>query len=220
MKKEEKVILSRLVQTTPAFSLNNERIEFISPDKNICGIYSPSEIEDFEDNTPINDVGEFLSILDTLGDETIIDSTSKVMELKNGNSSVKYVKSNSDWIKTIPESFFTRVAEMEVNADFIVTIEDIKKVLKLSGVLGLKDLKISSENSELSVKALDSNNEENSVRIDIDSDTNSDFEIYISIENLAKLGQDTYNVQVLEDVVKFTSETVSDLTYYVVALNV
>ena len=109
---------------------------------------------------------------------------------------------------------------MEVNADFIVTIEDIKKVLKLSGVLGLKDLKISSENSELSVKALDSNNEENSVRIDIDSDTNGDFEIYISIENLAKLGQDTYNVQVLEDVVKFTSESVSDLTYYVVALNV
>lgn len=221
MTKEEVQLLKRFTAVTPSFVLKNDKITFLSPDKTMCGIYIPQEeFNDFEVSTPLSNVGEFISIVSLFGEDSIINAKDKVIKIKNGKKEVKYVKTNSDYVKEVPEEFIDELMQEEAIIQFDINKEELQEILKISSLLNAGDLRISTKSGELIVEVLDNSNVENNYTTEIEGDFNEEIEVYLDVKLVSILNGDSYTVKVSENKVIFDSGTVPGLTFVIATTNV
>ena len=224
MKVEQWNILKRLTSINGSFTLHNDSITVLGADRVVLAKYTPNDMTDFGVETPLINVGEFLSILNVLDnniEDVEINSNNDIVELKSSNGNiVKYLKTNSEYIEKAPDSFFERVDNMTPLCSFNITKEEVNKILKISSLISTEDLRVMSENGELTVTVLNSSTESNSFNVTINTDdTYDDFTYYISIKYLNNIQADDYIITVYDSIVQFkVNRPDVDLVAYVATM--
>jgi hypothetical protein len=166
-------------------------IRTISKQQNVLGKASVSET--FDSEFVIYDLNRFLSLISSLSDpEITINAENKNLTVKSGTSKTTYGLSDESMI-VAPPSKELKVEDAEVN--FSLSKDNFNQVLKLSGILGLPNIAVVGDGTDISISALDVKNDESdnfSIKV---GDTTSNFKFIFNTENL-KMIPGTYNVAI------------------------
>jgi len=223
MKKETLNTLKRLSHLNKGIVLRNEKITALTDDKSVCVIYEPETLVEFEQETPIFDINEFLNVIDLLGkDEANIDASEDIIVIKNGRQKTKYLKSQIDYVKEVPETFENTVSSMDRVFSFLLTKDIFETITKMGSLLSLSEVKISNDGEKVSIKIFSKEDENNSHIIELDETAENDFSVTLDLSKLALIGQDDYDVTLLSsgmNVVECKSKSESSLTYYLAPLS-
>ena len=129
-------------------------IRTISKQQNVLG--KATVTESFDSDFVIYDLNRFLGLVGSLTDpEIVINDAAKNLTIKSGSSKTTYGLSDESMI-VAPPAKEIKVENAEVN--FRLTKDDLNQVLKLSGILGLPNIAVVGDGSEISISALDVKN--------------------------------------------------------------
>lgn len=149
--------------------------------------------ETFDSDFVIYDLNRFLALVSSLDSPEIsINSGKKVLNVTSGTSKTIYGLSDESMI-VAPPAKEIKVENAEVN--FTLTKDNLGQVLKLSGILGLPNIAVVGNGSEISISALDAKNDESdnfSVNV---GETSATFKFIFTTENL-KMIPGTYTVAI------------------------
>jgi hypothetical protein len=149
--------------------------------------------ETFDSDFVIYDLNRFLALVSSLDSPEIsVNAGKKVLSVTSGTSKTTYGLSDESMI-VAPPAKEIKVENAEVN--FTLTKDNLGQVLKLSGILGLPNIAVVGNGSEISISALDAKNDESdnfSVNVGATSAT---FKFIFTTENL-KMIPGTYNVAI------------------------
>lgn len=166
-------------------------IRTISKQQNVLG--KATVTENFDSDFVIYDLNRFLGLIGSLTDPEIsINSAAKNLTIKSGSSKTTYGLSDESMI-VAPPAKEIKVENAEVN--FRLTKDDLNQVLKLSGILGLPNIAVIGNGSEISISALDVKNVDSddfSIKV---GETSANFKMIFVTENL-KMIPGTYDVSI------------------------
>jgi hypothetical protein len=149
--------------------------------------------ETFDSDFVIYDLNRFLALVSSLDSPEIsVNAGKKVLNVTSGTSKTVYGLSDESMI-VAPPAKEIKVENAEVN--FTLTKDSLAQVLKLSGILGLPNIAVVGNGSEISISALDAKNDESdNFSINVGEST-ATFKFIFTTENL-KMIPGTYNVAI------------------------
>jgi hypothetical protein len=166
-------------------------IRTISKQQNVLA--KATVTETFDSDFVIYDLNRFLALVSSLDSPEIsVNAGKKVLNVTSGTSKTVYGLSDESMI-VAPPAKEIKVENAEVN--FTLTKDSLAQVLKLSGILGLPNIAVVGNGSEISISALDAKNDESdNFSINV-GETTATFKFIFTTENL-KMIPGTYNVAI------------------------
>lgn len=187
------------------------KISTISPGKSI--LVEAEVDEEFETAFGIWDLNKFLGTITLFNDPEFEFGEKYVTIFGSNNSSVKYFYSEPKLLTT-PNK---KINMGKPAFSFNITGKQLAELYRASSVLQLPDMCIRSVDGNIMVVAEDkTDTTSNNFSIDVNQQTDAEFEMYIRMENL-KLYAGDYRIDVCEKVVsRFTNTSSSrDFTYWI-----
>lgn len=216
MTKEQIQLFRGFLPLNTAFILSNKEVNVLSTDKTMCLYYEPSDVKDFKKQAPIYSVDQFLTLVDTLGVDSKLSVSDSSVKIKNGNRAITYVLSGSNTVKEVPKALETQFDTWDNEMTFTLNKTDLAQINKISSLLGLSELKLSGKNGKLELLLTEQdNNSSNNYDISLDYEGDG-CEVSFSTDNISKLINDDYEVQVSSNgFSKFKSQNIDTLRYYI-----
>ena len=99
--------------------------------------------------------------------------------------------------------------------EIILNKADLEQIKRISSLLGLDEVKFTSDGSNISVELLkDGNDSSNNFKLDLEG-KGTDLVFSLAVETIMKLRNDTYNIKATSvGIAKFESQTIDNLRYY------
>lgn len=201
------------------FSTINSNI-LIEPGNKISTISTTKSIlvetevdEEFEIKFGIWDLNKFLGTVSLFNDPEFEFSDKHVTIFGSNNSSVKYFYSEPKLLTTPTK----KINMPPVAFSFNITGKQLSELYKAASVLQLPDLCIRSVNGKIMVIAQDkTDTTSNNFCIDVNQETDAEFEMYLKMENL-KLYPGDYKIDACQKIVsRFTNISSSrDFVYWI-----
>lgn len=188
---------SRTMQILKNFSTINPSLMFkpgsiintMSPNKTVLA--KASIKEQIPSSFAIYDLSKFLGVL-SLFDQPELQVEEKQMVIAGGQQKVRYTFASPDAI-VIPSDKEVNMPETEIQ--FMLTADDLNKVMKAMGVMQLPEIAINGDSSEMSIQAIDSKNPSaDSYRVVL-GETQATFRMIFKAENI-KIMQGDYDVSI------------------------
>lgn len=177
-----------------------------NPEKTIFAIAGiPDE---FNDNFTIFDLPEFLATF-SLFTEPVVEFKDEFVKLSSNVSSIKYYYSNE---RTVPDVYSASPKLPDTDIKFTLTKDTLEQLLKVTSVMKLKDIVISSAGI-VALNTTSVGNEYYCGIDDIELVNDTDKKYIINVENL-KMIPDTYNVNITNRAAQFISAA-GDLVYLI-----
>lgn len=186
--------INQSILFTPGKELNT-----VSVQKNLM---SSAEIEeDIPAEFAIYDLNEFLSTVSLFEDPDLEFTDTNVL-ISSGSSKTRYWFADKEIIV-----YPTKKIEMpETEVNFTLTADNLSKLVKACGTLGVPDMCIRNDDGKIVAEVLDKRNDtSNTYSIEVGSyDGDADFKFYVLTERLKMIPGD-YRVQI-------SSKNISKLT--------
>lgn len=164
---------------------------------------------DFPQDFGIYNLQQFLGVLSLFSDPdvTLLD---KMLTVSQGKNTVNYMYASPE-VLDYPEKAIVMPA---TDADFELSEENLKSLLKAGAVLSSTDLKISGDGEKISCTVLDPKNvSANTFSVEVGATTRT-FDIFIKLENL-KLLIGKYNVALSEKKIAHFSNAAVAYSLYI-----
>ena len=185
-------------------------VRTISKQQNVLGKATVSET--FDSDFVIYDLNRFLSLVGSLDNpEIVVNTDTKNLTVKSGTSKTTYGLSDEAMI-VAPPAKELKIENAEVN--FRLTKEDMSQVLKLSGILGLPNIAVTGNGSEISISALDVKNADSddfSIKV---GETSANFRMIFVTENL-KMIPGTYDVAISSKGISHFKHSTDPIEYWI-----
>lgn len=161
--------------------------------------------ESFPRQFAIYELPRFLGVL-SLFSEPEIEFGEKQLRIVSGRQSVNYTYADPSTIIAPPER---QIVFPGAEVEFTVTQQDLQKIVRATGVLQLKSVVVIGNGSTITVAAASAKNPTaDSFAIEV-GETDKQFEIFYSTENIIKLISAEYNVKISkEGLTQFNSTNV------------
>lgn len=185
----------------------------VSPQKNILADAVISET--FPQDFGIFDLNNFLSVLSLFKEDAELEFDPKHVIVKGmgGRSKIKYRFTDPSMLIVAPDK---RPNLPSVDVKFTLTEEDFNWILKSASVLGAPHIAVESNGSEVSLVALDVNNDAshtNSVSLsDVPTDGKT-YRLIFKSENL-KMLPGSYEVEISSKGISKFVDSGKNITYY------
>ena len=181
----------------------------VSPQKTVLAEVTVSDI--FETEFGIYDLGQFLSAM-TLIDDAELNLGDNSMNINNGNGmSITYRYADPSMIVTPPEK---GIALPDIDAEFSLSDTILKNVLQAARVLGLPDIIVEGDGTNISISAGDSKNSSMNNYSQNIVESDSTFRHVFKVDNM-KMMMLQYNVEIsTKGISKFYTED-GKVTYYI-----
>ena len=154
--------------------------------------------DEFED-IGIYNLGEFLDTF-KLFDEREVEINDDIITVSHDNMSLQYISNNINLLQEFdkPVSIFEKTEEVPTVSEFVLEVDDIKKIKQASGIFkDLTEVALKSQDSDMNIYLSGSNKfnaKSNSFKLIKESNSNKEFEVRIPIDNFSKLPLSNYNV--------------------------
>lgn len=175
-------------------------------------VFVEATVEDeFPQEFGVYNLSEFLGVV-SLFSEPTFEFKDNFVEISQGKNRVHYVFASPEVLDFPDKS----IKMPPVDAEFELSEENLKSLLKAGAVLGATDLKISSDSTNIVCTVLDPKNpSSNTFSVDVGT-SDQNFECFIKIENL-KMPPSIYTVGLSQKkITQFKSKTI-DYTIYIAA---
>ena len=215
-----KVILSnQTLQVLKNYSTINSSILFregselktISVGENAIAQYTCEE--SFPQTFGIYDLNQFLAGLSLFENPTLeFDNTDYVYIRGRGRAAKYYFSDPEITLKSAPQK---NINFPGADIQFNITWEDIMGLQKAASVYSLTDLVFSSQDGEITLKLLDSENDtSNDYEQVVQGETTGDYNLTLKVDHIRLLPGD-YTVKVSKHLVSEWQHQNLDLTYYI-----
>ena len=185
-------------------------IRTISKGQNVLG--KATVTETFEKDFVIYDLNRFLSLCGSLKDpEIVINSETNNLTVKSGTSKTTYGLADESMI-VAPPAKELKIENSEVN--FRLTKDDMNQVLKMSGILGLPNVAVIGDGTEISISALDVKNADTdtfSIKV---GETTANFKLIFNTENL-KMIPGNYDVAISSKGISHFKHATDSVEYWI-----
>ena len=181
-------VLKNFSQINPSVLFKpGQTIRTISPQKTVMAAANVSEM--FEKQAGVYDVNRFLATLSLFSDEPNVNFGESQFEISSGKSNVKYTYTSENMIVTPPDR---DISIPNVDANAKIAWSTIDSVIRAAGVLGLPEIAFISDESGLSLAAVDSKNPTaDTYSVAVEEDTGFEpFRMIIKVDNLKLLPSD------------------------------
>jgi hypothetical protein len=180
----------------------------VSPQKTVLAEVTVPD--NFESEFGIYDLGQFLSAM-TLIDDAELNLGDNSMNINNGNGmSITYRYADPSMIVTPPEK---GIALPDIDAEFSLSDTILKNVLQAARVLGLPDIIVEGDGTNISISAGDSKNSSMNNYSQNIVESDSTFRHVFKVDNMKMMMQ--YNVEIsTKGISKFYTED-GNATYYI-----
>jgi len=181
----------------------------VSPQKTVLAEVTVPD--NFETEFGIYDLGQFLSAM-TLIDDAELNLGENSMDINSGNGeSITYRYADPSMIVTPPEK---GIALPDVDATFSMSDTTLKNVLQAARVLGLPEIIVEGDGTNISITAGDSKNSSMNNYSQSITESNSMFRHVFKVDNM-KMMMLQYNVEIsTKGISKFSTED-GKVTYYI-----
>ena len=181
----------------------------VSPQKTVLAEVTVPDT--FETQFGIYDLGQFLSAM-TLIDGAELNLGENSMDINSGNGeSITYRYADPSMIVTPPEK---GIALPDVDATFSMSDTILKNVLQAARVLGLPEIIVEGDGTNISITAGDSKNSSMNNYSQKIIESNSEFRHVFKVDNM-KMMMLQYNVEIsTKGISKFSTED-GKVTYYI-----
>jgi hypothetical protein len=181
----------------------------VSPQKTVLAEVTVPD--NFESEFGIYDLGQFLSAM-TLIDDAELNLGDNSMNINNGNGmSITYRYADPSMIVTPPEK---GIALPDIDAEFSLSDTILKNVLQAARVLGLPDIIVEGDGTNISISAGDSKNSSMNNYSQNIVESDSTFRHVFKVDNM-KMMMLQYNVEIsTKGISKFYTED-GNATYYI-----
>ena len=181
----------------------------VSPQKTVLAEVTVSDT--FETEFGIYDLGQFLSAM-TLIDGAELNLGDNSMDINSGNGeSITYRYADPSMIVTPPEK---GISLPDVDATFTMSDTILKNVLQAARVLGLPEIIVEGDGTNISISAGDSKNSSMNNYSQNIVESNSEFRHVFKVDNM-KMMMLQYNVEIsTKGISKFSTED-GKVTYYI-----
>ena len=199
------------------FSAINQSILFkegkslrtISVMKNIL---AEAEVEeDFPKDFGIYDLNQFLQNIDLHQNPELAFKTDEYVVIKEGKSRSKYFFADANVIVTPPEKSITLPSQ---DVCFVLSTEQLAKVLKAAAVLQLPDLSVVGEAGVVKLVARDKRNDTSNDFSVVVGESEEDFTFNFKVENM-KILPGSYEVVISKQLLSRFQSKDHKLTYYI-----
>jgi hypothetical protein len=181
----------------------------VSPQKTVLAEVTVSDT--FETEFGIYDLGQFLSAM-TLINDAELNLGDNSMDINSGNGeSITYRYADPSMIVTPPEK---GISLPDVDATFTMSDTTLKNVLQAARVLGLPEIIVEGDGTNISISAGDSKNSSMNNYSQNIVESNSEFRHVFKVDNM-KMMMLQYNVEIsTKGISKFSTED-GKVTYYI-----
>ena len=181
----------------------------VSPQKTVLAEVTVPD--NFKSEFGIYDLGQFLSAM-TLIDDAELNLGDNSMNINNGNGmSITYRYADPSMIVTPPEK---GIALPDIDAEFSLSDTILKNVLQAARVLGLPDIIVEGDGTNISISAGDSKNSSMNNYSQNIVESDSTFRHVFKVDNM-KMMMLQYNVEIsTKGISKFYTED-GNATYYI-----
>lgn len=158
---------------------------------------------EFPQEFGIYNLQQFLGVLSLFSDPELEFGETSVV-ISQGKNRVKYNYASPE-VLAFPEK---AINEPEIDAEFTMTEENLKSLLKAGAVLSSTDLQIKGDGENIICTVLDPKNSAvNTFSVEV-GETDLTFEVFIKLENI-KLIPGEYNVGMAKRITKFAAKNYS-----------
>ncbi len=185
-------------------------VRTISKGQNVLG--KATVTETFEKDFVIYDLNRFLSLCSSLTDpEILINYDKNNLTVKSGTSKTTYGLADGSMIGAPPAKEL-KIENAEVN--FRLTKEDMNQVLKMSGILGLPNVAVIGDGSEICISALDVKNADTDIFSIKVGNTTANFKLIFNTENL-KMVPGNYDVAISSKGISHFKHATDPIEYWI-----
>ena len=171
--------------------------------------------EDIPTSFGIYDLNKFLFVVSLHSDNPTFQFSEKEVEIlgNKGRSKIKYRFCEPTMINTPPEKQLTLPS---VDCSFELSAEDFDWVLKSAGVLGSPQIAIVSDGSKVSILTFDSSDSSaHTDSLEVADGNGDKFRFIFKTENLSKLFEGSYDVQISSKGISNFKHKGVDLQYWI-----
>jgi len=205
-------VLGNFVQINPSIIVcAGSEIRSISNLEHILAKYKCTEV--FPTEFAIYDLSEFLNVVSLFENPVLEFDNKQYVTIRSGSKYSKYYFSNPEiTLKRAPN---TDVKFPGADIQFSLSESDIKGIRKASNILDLEDINIASDNTDIRVSLIDTEDETNNTYEQVfQGDSTGDFSVNIKMENLVVLPGD-YTLSICAKGMSEWRDNNRDLVYYI-----
>ena len=171
--------------------------------------------EEIPTNFGIYDLNKFLSVVSLHSDNPTFEFSEKEVKIvgNKGRSKIKYRFCEPSMINVPPEK---QLAMPSPEVSFELSAEDFAWVMKAAGVLGSPQIAVESDGSKVSVVAFDSSDSSaHTDSLEVADGNGDKFRFIFKTENLSKLFEGSYDVQISSKGISNFKHKGVDLQYWI-----
>lgn len=205
-------VLGNFVQINPSIIVcAGSEIRSISNLEHILAKYKCTEV--FPTEFAIYDLSEFLNVVSLFENPILEFDNEQYVTIRSGSKYSKYYFSNPEiTLKRAPN---TDVKFPGADIQFALAESDVKGIRKASNILDLEDINIASDNTDIRVSLIDTEDETNNTYEQVfQGDSTGDFSVNIKMENLVVLPGD-YTLSICAKGMSEWRDNNRDLVYYI-----
>ena len=186
-----------------------DKLRTVSPQKTVLAEVTVPDT--FDTEFGIYDLSQFLSAM-TLIDEAELNLGETSMNINNGNGEdITYRYADPSMIVTPPEK---SLSLPDTGASFTLSDTILSKVLNAARVLGLPEIIVASDGTNITISAGDSRNSSMNNYSQNITTSNSEFEYVFKVDNM-KMMMLEYNVEISTKGISKFSTSDGKVTYYI-----
>ena len=186
-----------------------DKLRTVSPQKTVLAEVTVPDT--FDTEFGIYDLSQFLSAM-TLIDEAELNLGETSMNINNGNGEdITYRYADPSMIVTPPEK---SLSLPDTGASFTLSDTILSKVLNAARVLGLPEIIVAGDGTNITISAGDSRNSSMNNYSQNITTSNSEFEYVFKVDNM-KMMMLEYNVEISTKGISKFSTTDGKVTYYI-----
>lgn len=176
-------------------------------------IYVEATVEDtFPQEFGIYNLNEFLGIVGLFSDPQF-DMTANSVTISQGKNRVQYAFAAPE-VLDFPDESVKKVKAVAFDAEFELSEEVLKSVLKAGAILGATDLLISGEDGVITCTVIDPKNPSSNTFATEVGTTDQSFKLYIKLESL-KMPSGMYTVKLSRKKIAHFSSMTQSYNIYV-----
>ena len=186
-----------------------DKLRTVSPQKTVLAEVTVPDT--FDTEFGIYDLSQFLSAM-TLIDEAELNLGETSMNINNGNGEdITYRYADPSMIVTPPEK---SLSLPDTGASFTLSDTILSKVLNAARVLGLPEIIVAGDGTNITISAGDSRNSSMNNYSQNITTSNSEFEYVFKVDNM-KMMMLEYNVEISTKGISKFSTSDGKVTYYI-----
>ena len=186
-----------------------DKLRTVSPQKTVLAEVTVPDT--FDTEFGIYDLSQFLSAM-TLIDEAELNLGETSMNINNGNGEdITYRYADPSMIVTPPEK---SLSLPDTGASFTLSDTILSKVLNAARVLGLPEIFVAGDGTNITISAGDSRNSSMNNYSQNITTSNSEFEYVFKVDNM-KMMMLEYNVEISTKGISKFSTSDGKVTYYI-----